>query len=121
LDAAKVKEVNDMAKYMTLWRTNPSAQWPMDPIEAFELNEMMFAAIDEGLKSGRILESGWFSNGTSGYTISSGDVKGVFASAFANFPWIETEVHEVVDWETGKGIARQVLKAQAEQMATMQR
>lgn len=105
-----------MAKYMTIWRANPSAWVTLDPAEGLQLNEMMFAVVDKELKGGRILEIGWFSNGTSGYTISSGDVKGVFTSAFANFPWMEMEVHEIIDYETGKEIARQVMKAQAEQM-----
>jgi len=30
-------------------------------------------------------------------------------------------VHEIIDYETGKAIARQVLKAQAEAMAAMKR
>jgi hypothetical protein len=42
-------------------------------------------------------------------------------NGFKNYPWIEMEVHEIIDYETGKGIARQVLKAQAEQMAAMKR
>ena len=40
---------------------------------------------------------------------------------FAQYPWIETEVHEIIDYETGKEISRQVLKARAEQMAAMKR
>ena len=98
------------------------ASWPLDPTEEMQLNEMMWAAIDEELKGGRILEVGWFANGTSGYAISTEeDAKGVFASAFANYPWLQFEVHEIVDYETGKDIARQVLKNQAEQMAAMKR
>jgi hypothetical protein len=94
----------------------------MDPTEMMQAMEMMWTAIDKDVKSGRILEVGWFSNGTSGYVISSGeDTKGVFASAFSNFPWVENEIHEVLDYETGKAIGRQVLKAQAEQMAAMKR
>jgi hypothetical protein len=111
-----------MPKYITIWRSNPSAPWPIDPTEAMQLNEMKLATIDEGLKSGRILEFGWFADGKSGYVISSGeDAKGVFTNAFANFPWIEMEVHEIIDYETGKEIGRKVLKAQAEQMAAMER
>jgi len=78
---------------------------------------MIFTAMDDALKSGQVLEFGWFSNGASGYSISSGDAQGPFMRAFANFPWIEVEVHEIIDYETGKGIVRQVLK----QMAAMKR
>ena len=110
-----------MAKYLTIWRANPSSPWPMDPAAATQVLEMMFARIDEGLKSGRILEFGYFPNTPSGYAISSGEAKDLFMTAFAQYPWIETEVHEIIDYETGKAITRQVLKAQAEQMAAMKR
>jgi hypothetical protein len=110
-----------MAKYLTIWRANPSAPWPIDPAAATQLNEMMFARIDEWLKSGIILELGYFPNGLSGYVISSGEAKDLFMTDFAQYPWIETEVHEIIDYETGKEISRQVLKARAEQMAAMKR
>jgi len=110
-----------MAKHMILWRANPSTPWPLDPTELAQLIEMMYAAIDEEWKSGRILDYGCFPEGSSGYAISSGEAKDAFMNAFKNYPWIEMEVHEIIDYETGKGIARQVLKAQAEQMAAMKR
>lgn len=40
-------------------------------------------------------------------------------AGFANFPWLTAEVHEVIDYETGKEMTRQVMKAQAEQMVAM--
>ncbi|MGZ4861740.1 MAG: hypothetical protein ACXV5H_09325 [Halobacteriota archaeon] len=111
-----------MPKYMTIWRLNPSAPWPIDPTEAKQRDEMRFAFLDEGLKSGQLLEVGWFANGTSGYVISSGeDAKGVLAMAFAAHPWFQREVHEIIDYETGKEIERQVLNAQAERTAAMKR
>jgi hypothetical protein len=38
------KLVNDMAKarFLGIWRLNPSAPWPTDPTEAAQLNEMIF-------------------------------------------------------------------------------
>ena len=110
-----------MAKYMILWRANPSAPWPIDPAAATQGFEMMLAIVDEGLKSGHILEFGYFPNALSGYAIYSGEAKDAFMIAFASYPWIEKEVHEIIDYETGKAVARQVLKAQAEQMAAMKR
>ena len=63
-----------------------------------------------------------FENGTSGYVLRAGeDAKGEFMAGFANFPWILVEGHEVLDYETGKAAARQVLNAQAEAMAAMKR
>ncbi len=110
-----------MAKYLTTWRINPSAPWPLDPAAATQLLEMTFAAVDEALKSGRALEFGYFPNGTSGYIISSSEAKDLFMTAFAFYPWFQYDVHEIIDYETGKAIARQVLKAQAERMAAMKR
>ncbi len=107
---------------MTIWRLNLSAPWPIDPAEAMQLNERRFAFLDEGIKNGRILEYGWFADGTSGYSISNGeDARGVLAMAFAAHPWFERGVHEIIDYETGKEIARQVLTAQAKQLAVMKR
>jgi len=111
-----------MPKYLTIWHDNPSAPWPLDPTAVMQINEMCIAAIDKDLKSGRILECGWFADGTSGYVISTGeDAKAVFTNTFASFPWFEFEVYEVLDYETGKAISRQVMKAQAEQMAATKR
>jgi hypothetical protein len=98
-----------------------AAQWPTDPTEVMQIMEMTWAAFDKDIKSGRMLECGWFANGSSGYVLSAGeDAKAEFAAGFANFQ-VLTEVHEVLDYETGKEIVRQVLKAQAEQMAAMKR
>jgi hypothetical protein len=83
--------------------------------------EMMSAAVDEALKSGLILEFGYFPNAQSGCAIYSGEAKDVFMRAFASYPWLQYEVHEIIDYETGKAIARQVRKAQVEQMAAMKR
>jgi len=110
-----------MTKYMTIWRCNPAAPWPQDPAAATQWFEMVFAAVDEGLKSGLYLEFGFFPNADSGYVIVSGEAKDVFMRAFADFPWLQFEVHEIIDYETGKANARQVLKARAEQTAAMKR
>jgi len=110
-----------MAKYLIIWRPNPSAPWPLDPAAVTQLGEMMFASMDEALKSGLILECGYFLNGTSGYAICSGEAKDMFKGTFTDYPWFEDEVQEIIDYETGKEVMRAVMKAQAEQMAAMKR
>ncbi len=110
-----------MAKHMILWRCNTSARWPIDPVASTQLIEMMYAAIDEEWKSGRILDYGCFAEGKSGYAIVSGEAKEVLARAFANYPWYLFEVHELIDYETEKEVMRAVMKAQVEQMAAMKR
>jgi hypothetical protein len=113
--------VKEMAKFVEFWRMNPNAPWPTDPAEALKLYEMLFAATDNLLKTGVLLEFGLFQNATSGYGIVSGETKDAFKKATAFLPWIEIESHEVVPHETAKEIVRGVLKAQAEQMAAMKR
>jgi len=110
-----------MAKFLNVWRFNPMAPWPTDPAESAKLSEMLFAAIDNNLKTGETLEFGYFPNGTSGYSISTGESKDVFRRMFSFHPWIETDVHEMLPYETGKEMMRTVIKAQAEAMAAMKR
>ena len=110
------REVNDTAKFVVLWRFNPSAPWPADPTQMAMGMEMMFAAIDNTVRTGQVLEHGFFPDGKSGYAISTGEPEDAFRRAFAFYPWIESDAHDIVPYETGKEIARGVLKAQAEAM-----
>ena len=105
-----------MAKFLVLWRFNPSALWPTDPTGMVMGMEMMFALVDNNLQKSETLEFGYFPDGKSGYAIITGEAKDVFARTFAFYPWLEADVHEMVPYETGKEIARGVLKAQAEAM-----
>jgi hypothetical protein len=73
--------------------------------------EMMFTAIDNIVKAGEVLEHGYFPDGKSGYIITTGEPEDEFRRAFSFYPWVEREVHEIVPYETGKEIARGVLKA----------
>jgi hypothetical protein len=77
--------------------------------------------MDDALKNGQVLEFGWFLDGISGYAIATGEAKEQFMAAFANYPWIEMDVQEILPYEAGKEIMRQVLKFQAEAMAAMKR
>jgi hypothetical protein len=47
-----------MAKFLNVWHYNPSAPWPTDPVEMTKFSEMMFAALDDALKTGDLLEFG---------------------------------------------------------------
>jgi len=110
-----------MAKFLNVWRFNQNAPWPTDPVESAKLAEMMFAAIDNNLKTGETLEFGFFTDGRSGYAIGTGESKDAFAHTFSFFPWIEADVHEMLPYETGKEVVRSVRKVQAEAMAAMKR
>lgn len=107
-----------MAKYLNLWRMNPMAPLlPTDPAEVVKLDEMLFAAVDNWLKTSEVKEFGFFLDGTSGYVITEGDAKDIFTRTFSHYPFIESEVQEIVPHETGIEIMRGIIiKAQAEVM-----
>jgi hypothetical protein len=120
--AANINEVKEMAKFLNTWHMNPVGPWPTDPAETAKLSEMLFAMLDKALKEGELLEFGYFPNGTSGYAIVSGaEGKDMFRRAFSFYPWIVSEVREMIPYETGKEIMRAVMKAEVEQMAAMKR
>ncbi len=77
---------------------------------------MMWAAMDSMIKAGQVLEYGYFTNGNSGYLIVTGESKDTFAGAFSFLPFIYSEPHEIVPYETAKEVERGILKAQAEAM-----
>jgi hypothetical protein len=103
-----------MTKFLNIWRMNGAAL-PTDPAAQAQGIEMMFAAMDEALKGGQI-EFGFFPDGASGYAIVSGDAKDIFRSAISWFPWIESDINEIVPYETGKAVTKEVLKTQMEMM-----
>jgi L-rhamnose mutarotase len=106
-----------MGKYLTIWRNNLD-EWPSDPTEAAKLAEMMWATMDEMIKSGNVQETGFFLDGNSGYTIAEGkdSAEGLRAAAmFSPFvEWVDYE--EIVPFEKGKEVFRAVWKAKAEAM-----
>ena len=106
-----------MAKYLNLWRKNPMAPWPTDPAEAAKLNEMLWAAVDNSMKTGEIKEFGFFLDGTSGYTIVEGEPADALKGSASFCPFVEhVEMLEIVPYETEKEILRGVMKAKVEAM-----
>ena len=85
-----------MAKYLVLWRKNPTAPWPTDPAELLKFNEMMWGLFDLQNKSGGVKDYGYFLDGNSGYTIAEGDAKESLRAAAAFSPFYEVEVLEEV-------------------------
>ncbi|MGB8311975.1 MAG: hypothetical protein WCE81_08950 [Halobacteriota archaeon] len=102
-----------MAKYLTLWHLNPMAV-PLDPAEHVKLNEMLYAMMDNMLKTGEITEFGFFLEGCSGYTMSEGESADTFRKVTGFFPVITVESREIIPYETGKEILRGVWNALAE-------
>jgi hypothetical protein len=105
-----------MARFLSLWRISPSGPWPTDPTENAKAYEMIFAAIDNLLEKGEMLEFGFFQGATSGYVISTGEAKDSFRRAFSFYPFFEVEGREILSYETGKEVMRGVLKDKIEAM-----
>jgi len=103
-----------MARFLSFWRTNPVAPWPIDPVEYLKLLEKMWAGVDSLLKKAEIKEVGYFPDGTSGYVISEGDSADVLRRISMFSRYIQFEVHEIIPYEKSKEIIRAVWKAQAE-------
>ena len=105
-----------MARFLSLWRISPSGPWPTDPTENAKVYETIFAAIDNLLETGEMLEFGFFRGATSGYVISTGEAKDSFRRAFSFYPFFEIEGREILSYETGKEVMRAVLKDKIEAM-----
>ncbi len=104
-----------MAKFLGIWRINGTAL-PSDPAEQVQAIEMVLGQIDTALKEGHLQEFGFFPKGSSGYAILSGETTDAFGAAISFFPWMESEIHEMIPYETGKEITKEVLKYQMEAM-----
>jgi len=103
-----------VARYLVLWRMNPVAPWPTDPSKVLELNEKMWAAIDDLIRKGLVKEMGGFLDGWSGYAIGEGEATDVYKYIGMFIPYMQGEVHEVIPYEKTKEIDRARLKALVE-------
>jgi hypothetical protein len=72
--------------------------------------------LDNLLKTGEAQEFGFFLNGTPGYVIAGGESQDELRWSFSLYPFIESEVHGIVPYETGKEVLKGVMKAQAKAM-----
>jgi len=103
-----------VARFLRLWRRNPLAPWPTDPVEFSKFMEKAAAAIDDSIKKGIIKEYGYFLDGMSGYMISEAEATDVLRTSWMYFPYYEWEIHEIIPYEKGKEILRAIMKAQIE-------
>jgi len=99
-----------VARFLVLWRTNPVAPWPRDPVEYSKLVERMWAVIDDAIKKGTVKEHGSFLDGAAGYSIGEGEAVDVFRSINMFLPYVLFEVHEIIPYEKSKEIQRALLK-----------
>jgi hypothetical protein len=100
-----------MGKYLTIWTQNPNAQWPTDPAEALKLNEMLWATMDSLMKKGEVTEFGWFMDGKSGYAIGEGEAVTIFTNVSMFGTYFDMTVEEVIPYEVGKQVNREILKS----------
>jgi hypothetical protein len=66
------------------------------------------------LKTGEITEFGFFLGVSSGYMISEGEPADTFRKVAEFFPAVTIEPREIIPYETGKEIIREVTKAKVE-------
>ena len=100
-----------MARFLVLWRVNPTAPFPTDPSKDLELNEKMWAAIDGLMKKGDVEEFGVFPDGYSGYGIGKGETVDAYRNVSMFHPYFLSEVHEIIPYEKQKEIIRALYKA----------
>jgi len=100
-----------MPRGLILWRRNPVAPWPTDPAEFLKLLERSWAGIDGLIKKGVIKEFGYFLDGKSGYIIGEAESTEIFRDVSMFLPFQESEVHEIIAYEKGKEIWREIAKA----------
>ncbi len=106
-----------MARFLILWRVNWKAPWPStDPSKYLELEEKMWAGIEQLMKMGQIEEFGAFPDGESGYAIGKGETADVFRGVTAFHPYIRGEVHEIIPYETQKEATRAIIQMRIEEM-----
>ena len=100
-----------MTKYLMIWHQNPMVPTSMDPEKSLALNEKMWAALDDMKKKGTVLEFGYFLDGTSGYAIGEGTGEMAFRATCMFLPYVIQEVYEIISYEKGKEIVRELCKA----------
>jgi L-rhamnose mutarotase len=103
-----------VGKYLLLWKVNFSF-WPLEPSKSLELNEKMWAAMDDLMKKGLVKDYGIFVDGQSGYLIAEGEADNLYMAANMFIPYVSVEVHEIVSYEKQKEILRGMLTAAAAQ------
>lgn len=87
------------------------APWPTNPAEALQLNETLWAAMDDLMKKGEVTAFGWFLDGKSGYAIGEGDAVTTFTNVTMFSTYFDMTVEEIIPYEVGKQVNRARLKA----------
>jgi len=100
-----------VTRYLMIWHQNPMVPSPMDPEKSLALNEKMWAGLDDMKKRGTVLEFGFFLDGISGYCIGEGTGEMAFRAVCMFLPYVIQEVHEIISYEKGKEIVRELCKA----------
>lgn len=99
-----------MARFLGLWRLNELV-WPKDPAEVSKMREKVWAGVDGLLKKGEFREFGYFLDGTSGYVIGEAESTVAFKNACMFVPYYKVEVYEIIPYEKGKEIIRELAQA----------
>jgi hypothetical protein len=78
----------------------------VDPQKSRELNEILWAVLDDLMKKGLVKDYGIFPDGESGYLIAEGEAVSVYTSVNMFIPYVSCEVQEIIPFEKQKEIIR---------------
>ena len=104
-----------MARFFVSWRIN-IASWPKDPQANLQLNEMLWATVDDLMKKGLVKDYGIFPDGESGFIIGEGETTNIFMAVNMFSPYVSVEVHEIISYEKQKEIVRALCKVAIDAM-----
>jgi hypothetical protein len=88
------------------------APWPTDPSKLLEMQEKMWAEVDNLLRKGEKEQFGVFPDGTSGFSIVKGEAIDLYRMVSMFQPYCNFETHEIIPYEKSKEVMRAILKAQ---------
>jgi hypothetical protein len=104
------EEVIWVARFHLSWRLN-TASWPVgDPQKTLELNETLWAVMDDLMKKGLVKDYGIFPDGESGFLIGEGEAADVYMSVNMFIPYVSCEVQEIIPFEKQKELIRALCK-----------
>jgi hypothetical protein len=88
------------------------APWPTDPSKLLDMQEKMWAVVDDLLRKGEKEQFGVFPDGTSGFSIVKGEAVDLYRDVSMFLPYCIFETHEIIPYEKSKEVTRAILKAQ---------
>ena len=90
-----------MARYLVLWKANPSA-WPTDPKAIVDILDGVTGGADQLLAAGAVKELGWLTPQEGFAIFEAASKESILGMVQGFFPLYTQDIHEIVPWESGK-------------------